>query len=48
MYLQVSHLVKEKADVIVDGLKTVEEITGDILRSIEFRLKKGYTETGIQ
>jgi len=37
MYIQVSQIVKEKADIIVDGLKTVDEITADIISFLRNR-----------
>lgn len=35
MYIQVSQMVKERADVIVDGMQSIDEVTRDILRSIQ-------------
>ena len=32
MYIQVSQIVQEKADIVVNGLKAVDEITTDIMR----------------
>ncbi len=35
MYMQVSQLVKAKADIIVNGMNKIDEITSDILRTIK-------------
>ena len=35
MYIQVSRIVQEKADVTVSGIKTVNEITTDIMNAIK-------------
>lgn len=35
MYIQVSQIVQDKADIIVNGMKTVDEITSDILSAIK-------------
>ena len=37
MYIQVSQIVKEKADFVVDGLKAVDEITADIMSFLRSR-----------
>ena len=35
MYMVGSRMVQQKADIVVDGLKTVNEITTDILNAIK-------------
>lgn len=35
MYIQVSRIVKEKADVIMNGMNPINEVTRDILRRIK-------------
>jgi len=35
MYIQVSQLVKGKADIIVNGMNTIDEVISDILRGIK-------------
>jgi uridine kinase len=37
MYIQVSRIVKEKADLVVDGMKPVDEITADIVKRLMCR-----------
>ena len=39
MYIGVSQIVQEKADIVVNGMKTVDEITTDILNAIKTRLQ---------
>lgn len=38
MYMAGSHIVQQNADIVVSGLKTVEEMTSDILVEIKNRL----------
>jgi len=35
MYIGVSRIVQEKADIVVDGMKTVDEITDELLNAIK-------------
>jgi len=40
MYMLGSRMAQQKADIVVDGMKTVEEITANILNGSEIRRKK--------
>lgn len=35
MYIRVSRIVQEKADIVVNGMKTINEITTDVLNAIK-------------